>query len=183
LPKGGGAFMDGGLCRVIVKPPALYRSPVFWLGAFVLLFLVWVWAGSMRTGRSASRMVVMQGPVSPEKKRREWSYYDDGVMLDGGKLMLVHTSVKDVPSYVTVHYDPVITMSFPAESGSWAGRFRWGPHHDNELDLPAVRRHFVEVSMWGIVGSYLVIAGGIIGWRRRRWRRLAGDSAVMNSAA
>jgi hypothetical protein len=161
------------LPHVTVKPPALYRSPLFWLGTFVLVFLVWVWADSMRAGTSATRGLVLEGARKPGQVTPERAYFHDGMNLNAGRIVLAFTRVTNPQPHVTVRYDPGIFFRFPA-GPRWSLRPIDPESHEVGMKLATVRYYRVDVPMWGIVASYLGFAAVVIAWRRRRWRRTEG---------
>ena len=165
-------MISGSFAPQLMKP-VLYRSVVFWLGLFVLVFLGWAWASSLKVGRTIMRDLVLEGPRIPGQSLRERAFYSDGASLNDGRIVLAYTRVADLQPHVTLRYARSIVLRFPA-GPRWAlGQVDGGSSHGSAMKLATVRHFRLDVPVGGVVGRYLLLGVGIIAWRRRRWRRFA----------
>jgi hypothetical protein len=153
--------------------PVLRRPVVFWLGLFVLVFLAWAWVSSLKVGRSITRDLMLEGSWIPGQSLRERAFYHDGASVNDGRIVLAYTRVTDLQPHVTLHYQRVVQLRFPA-GPKWALRgIDEGSSHGDRMKLATVTHYRLDVPMWGVVGCYLLLAAAIIAWRWRRWRRFA----------
>jgi hypothetical protein len=147
--------------------PALHRSAVFWLGVFVLGFLMWAWVSSYRTGTSLYRIVIIE-----ETGVKPRAVYDEGMNVDSGKILFSGVSVAKPRAHVTVVHEPLSLVRHPPEAGDSAPVFKVRSYHDAEVTMATVQRSHAEVPVWAIVAGYLFPWGAVLVWRTRRWRRV-----------
>lgn len=154
--------------------PALHRSVVFWLGCFVLLFLVWAWADSRKTVTSASRMSLLITPGAPFGDFH--GVYLDRVALDGGRILVwwSHATITSSTLHLDSHSMGYMRGPRDAE-GVWFAKPTVVRHVDENTAGARVMTYFVEVPMWCVVALYLMGCGGVLVWRRRRWRKVLLD--------
>lgn len=163
----------------IVRPPAFYRSVVFWLGLFVFSFLVWAWADSWKTMTMVYRPQLVEGAIMREA-------CDEGLLFEDGKFVLHRARVETRVPWLKVRREPLVYQREKGEFAWWMARLNTGVDRDDEL--VSIKCDRLEVPMWGIVAAYANLWAGALAWLRRRWWRLAGgigmgemagDGAVM----
>jgi hypothetical protein len=155
---------------IIVKPPALYRSPLFWLGMFVPVFLVWAWGDSMKKRTEFVRRVMFRDVGMPVEVS------EDGVFVANGRIVLTWTSVTELLPPVTEFRRPYKYSRHSAVyDRTWFAKPAMLREHDEMWTWAKFIRQQVVIPMWLVMAVYLVLWDGVLRWYRRRWRRLAGD--------
>src|SRR5690349_8673112 len=138
-----GARACGYFVCIMVKPPALYRSPLFSLGLFVLAFLVWTCADSWESWTRCFRQVTLHNGKATA------GLAGDGAAIYGGKIVLSWTSATMRPAGVTLSRESFIYARSPMPlSGA---RFAMPALQKHEDELPSWRmiiRREAEIPMW-----------------------------------
>jgi hypothetical protein len=149
-----------------VLKPALHRWPLFLLGLFVFTFLVWAWADSMKHGTIVYRVKYV------EVGRGHRLVHDEGVSLDGGRLMIYGARVKTREPQLSEGVEPLTFRRGAATAGGrWFAKPVSERVQNDDMKEATIIWHWLGVPMWEIVGCYLVLWGGVLWWRLRRWRR------------
>lgn len=146
----------------------LYRSVWLWLGCFVMAFLLWAWVSSYETGTSYYRIV----KVEDKGGRQRWAVYDEGVTVEGGSVRIYLARVSKPGRDANVVREKPVYVRARAQGREVGPAFRWKSYHDADVTLATVQRSYGEVPLWGGTGLYVMLCGGGLLWRRRRWRRL-----------
>jgi hypothetical protein len=163
--------------------PALHRSVVFWLGVFVLMFLGWLWADSRRTTTSLYKILELEDTRAMPPLTDAMTYTSreasciNGVTLHDGKLVLSYASATKLKPHVTMRRGPLTFMRIAPDYHWQVPALGGGMYYDG-ANLATVRRYQVVVPMWGVVGLYLMGSGGVLWWRRRKWRRFLLDGGA-----
>jgi len=163
----------------------LYRSVWFWLGCFVLLFLVWAWVSSYERGTLVHRQTMVakvKGPP-PATSSTGARYFDgpvafaiNGVGVESGRIVLTYATVSDVEPGVVVQRGAVACRRSAARTEDLPPMFLMEKRHDADVKTATIMRYGVIVPVWCVVVLYLMGCGGVLLWRRRRWRRVLLES-------
>jgi len=156
--------------------PALYRSVVFWLGCFVLLFLVWAWADSLKTRTSYRRIWAVATLVGPGTARHVGTCID-AVWVDSGRVGFRWNHAKVASPGLRGLYQRFEFAREPASGNEAIQRMPMAAReqHDPTTGVTIVS-YRVAVPMWGVVVLYLMVCGGVMVWWRRRMRRVLLES-------
>lgn len=154
---------------------ALHRSVWFWLWVLVLAVLLWAWADSRKMQTMVHRpggLDVMIDATHPVPV----VVFGDGVGLVDGAVTIFWSPVTLTDSELKVRHDPI---AFDRGAKEGVGEWFAGPVVESKVGYDEkgarVVVNVVEVPMWGMVGAHLLLCGGVVVWRRRRWQR-SGDA-------
>ena len=172
-PEIGGGGGVGPMAMPMAVPwrKPWWRSVGFWIGAWGLAFLVWVWVDSYPNISRVAFPVTMEAPgYGVTGAGRE-------VMLQGGRVIVGRKRISDPPMGITVSKGRAIaeyrkgTNRFPVTT--WWGTDRWVDEAGNPFAGMSV-----EVLVWWfpfgvVVAGYVAVwAGSLVLWRRWMRRRV-----------
>ena len=161
--------------------PALHRSVWFWLGCFVLLFLVWAWVDSYETGTLVYRQTLVakvKGPPAATSSPGPMSmYYETPIVfgvnaagLESGRIVLSYTSVSNPGPGVVVQRGDLACRRSAARTEFLPPMFLMEKRHDTGVKTATVLRYGAVVPVWGVVVLYVMLCAGVLVWWRRRVR-------------
>ena len=154
---------------------ALHRSVGFWLGCFVLVFLLWVWVDSWKVETSLERMWFIEAPAEIDYSVLSGPHTDE-VAVDSGRIIISWGRAVIRDPLVRTSCFPFHAAREPAEpGGEWFATPVVRRYEDGESLRAMVVAYRVVVPMWGIVGLYVMGCGGVMWWRRRRLKRFLLD--------
>ena len=165
--------------------PAFHRSPLLWVGFFVLMFLGWLWADSRKTTTSMYQVVEIEhvGPgrsIMPVGTLFSASYVN-GVTLHKGMMFLSYARVAELDAQSRMRRGPLSFMRISPD-------YHWqvpalGPlNFGDTTHLATVRCYRVRMPMWGVIAGCAIVWGGLLTWRWRRAMRMISAQAQVDGS-
>lgn len=145
-------------------PRPWHRSPLFYLGLFPLLFLLWAWWDSTRHLSGIHRKLTIYGM---QNGRTMFMIGREHLTQHGGKITLHLTEPRNLES-VTINRDPVQTIFTDNPAPIW---FPLPERRETPLGETVALRS-VMLPHWILVLVYLIPWSLLLLWRSRRRKRL-----------
>jgi hypothetical protein len=143
-----------------------HRSPLFYLGLFPLLFLLWAWWDSTRHLSGIHWKITI---YASEEGRSLFMSGREHLTQHGGKITLHLTEPRNLES-ATINRDPVETIFTDNPTAEWLPL----PERRETLLSETVAAPSVSLPHWILVLAYLIPWSLLLLWRSRRRRHLSG---------
>lgn len=138
-------------------PRPLHRSPLCWVGGFLLASLLWAWASSMKVQENLNAGMRPLGIVARS---------------GSGQLTLMLHEMPRPVRYFDLYRVPL--KPEPEDAGGWISWFR-SPAYEKARYFPypgtggVVPLHVFRVPYWSMALVWLGAATALLARRRRRW--------------
>ena len=158
-----------------------WRSVWFWVGLWVLAFLVWIWVGSYKQAPQVAF------PIARDMPGARYRSADWEVMLQRGTVVVVRSIDSNAPAGMTVRRE-MPTVSILLKGSTPAGRSWWGKRQWLRAPYVTGRDPFAGMSTvvraWWfpfgvVVLAHVVVWVGAMWWWQRRMRRRWEESRVV----